>query len=300
MLGGIMKPVEGSDHSYSWQMDFRYGFCAYGAWSVSWLNEGHVPGHHRDGFVSQIWGRLPLADGKWELNAGVGFDRYYDTQEAPNGDSLDVHGFAPIYSLSATYYTDSPWFVRLTANHIAPSSNIDVNTVVIGVGYGLGKADKNAGTVVDNTKRTTDNEFTVFIGKSVVNTFFSESAVASGVEYRRGIGKNLDWTLSYIYEGDPEIIRRNGLGTQVWLVGSYLDDRLTLGIGFGIYVYIDRKNLEDPTGQDLNSDLAGLISPTISYRFSDKWLVRFNWNRVVTNYNRDADVFLLGVGYRWR
>ncbi|HET7535210.1 MAG TPA: hypothetical protein VFJ90_02060, partial [Candidatus Didemnitutus sp.] len=64
-------------------------------------------------------------------------------------------------------------------------------------------------------------------------------------------------------------------------------------------VYIDKKNVEN-SGQDANSELAGLISPTFSYRFSDHWLGRFVWNRVVTNYNRDADVFLLGVGYRWK
>ena len=33
---------------------------------------------------------------------------------------------------------------------------------------------------------------------------------------------------------------------------------------------------------------------------SDQWLARVVWDRVVTNYNRDSDVFLLGVGYRWR
>lgn len=61
----------------------------------------------------------------------------------------------------------------------------------------------------------TENELTFFTGQSVVNTFFSQQARAYAVEYRRGLMRHIDWTLSGIYEGDPEIIRRNGLATQV-------------------------------------------------------------------------------------
>jgi hypothetical protein len=46
-------------------------------------------------------------------------------------------------------------------------------------------------------------------------------------------------------------------------------------------------------------DISGLLTVTASCRFSDHWFTRFNWNRVMSNDNRDSDVFLLGVGYRW-
>jgi hypothetical protein len=41
------------------------------------------------------------------------------------------------------------------------------------------------------------------------------------------------------------------------------------------------------------------VTVTTSYRFSDHWFTRFNWDRVESNDNRDSDIFLLGVGYRW-
>jgi hypothetical protein len=297
-MGGLMRPVGEDVQSYAWQFDFRYGLSRHWAWSASWLNEGHVPDHHRDGFVSQLWLRWPFSNDRFELDAGAGFDRYYDTQPGENGDSVNVHGFAPIYSLSVTDYTDSPWFVRLTFNRVNPSSDIRIDSVVLGVGYGL-EHRVNSGTPAPaEAGRTTNNEFTVFVGQSVVNTLASENALAYSVEYRHGIGRHLDWTVSWIYEGDPEIVRRQGLGTQVWLVGAYLNDRLALGIGFGVYIYIDKKETE-ATDQDKNSDVAGLITPTIAYRLSDHWLARFNWDRIVSNYNKDADVFLLGLGYRW-
>lgn len=41
------------------------------------------------------------------------------------------------------------------------------------------------------------------------------------------------------------------------------------------------------------------LTVTTSYRFSDRWFTRFNWNRVMSNDSRDTDLFLLGLGYRW-
>jgi len=36
---------------------------------------------------------------------------------------------------------------------------------------------------------------------------------------------------------------------------------------------------------------------TASYRFMPRWTVRLSWNRVVTNYNSDSDIVLVGIGY---
>jgi hypothetical protein len=39
----------------------------------------------------------------------------------------------------------------------------------------------------------------------------------------------------------------------------------------------------------------------IAYRIGDgPWSVRMVWNRIITNYNRDSDVWMLGLGRSWR
>ena len=43
----------------------------------------------------------------------------------------------------------------------------------------------------------------------------------------------------------------------------------------------------------------GIVTLTTSYRFHPHWGVRASWNRIVTNYNRDTDVILGGIGYRF-
>ena len=161
------------------------------------------------------------------------------------------------------------------------------------------------GAVPAEAHFVTGSEVTFYGGRSVVNTFNSEHSAAFAAEYRRGLSRHLDGTISYIYEGDPNVIRRSGLGLQAWPVNTFFNERVTVGIGLGVYVYIDNKHSgprrQLAIGASVNTPaMAPMISPTFAVRLSDQWLVRVVWDRVVTNYNRDSDVFLLGAGYSWR
>jgi hypothetical protein len=49
----------------------------------------------------------------------------------------------------------------------------------------------------------------------------------------------------------------------------------------------------------LHRNPAGLVTLAAGYRFADHWIARFHWNRVAARDDRDADMFVLGVGYRW-
>jgi hypothetical protein len=48
------------------------GFGQYLAGGITWLNEGHIPDHHRDGPLVQIWGRFPVAQRRFVVALGVG------------------------------------------------------------------------------------------------------------------------------------------------------------------------------------------------------------------------------------
>jgi hypothetical protein len=290
-----------SETSYAWQLDFRHDLDGHFAWSASWLNEGHTAGHHRDGFATQFWADV-LSSDRFDLSLGAGAYRFFDTRLLSTGETENLHGWAPIYSASLTYSApQSRWFYRVTANRVSQARGLATNTLLVGAGYRLGK---DGGTdrrglprgLWDTTR--TPMELTAFWGKSIVNTGASEDAVASGLEFRKGLSRNFDWTLSWINEGDPHIIRRNGLAAQVWVVDEYFVRRLSLGFGVGAYWYFDRKN---PAADGVWSDqtLAALLSPTVAYRFTPRWQARLTWNRVLSDYDPDADVILVGLGYRW-
>jgi len=287
--------------SYTWQVDYRQDFSRYFAGSMALINEGHVPGHHRDGTAWQAWGRLPLFNDRLSISAGAGAYYYFDTQPLPGGDSADVHGTAPIYSLALTGYFSNRWFYRLNVNYIHPDGQVEVTTVAAGVGFWFGRDKKptpgKLGDSPEEAAYVTENELTFFAGQSIVNTFLSQTARAYAGEYRRGIFPHVDWTLSGIYEGDPEIIRRSGAATQVWFVNSFFNHRIAIGAGVGPYVFLDHKH--PAVGRTSPAAIAPLGSLTMSARLSESWLVRFIFDRVTTNYNRDSDVLLIGLGYRW-
>ncbi len=205
--------------SYSWDLDYCQHVYANLSASVGWINEGHIIGHHRDGTAAELWLDLPLDHGHYTLSAGFGGYYYFDTEPLGNGDTVDVHGTAPIYSFSATAYFRARWFARLLINRINPHDDFHSNTLLLGAGFWFGR-DKHPtpgklGATPADAAFITDNQLSVYGGRSVVNTFYSEHSVAFAAEYRRGFARHLDGTVSYIYEGDPKVTRRSGLGLQV-------------------------------------------------------------------------------------
>jgi hypothetical protein len=310
LLGGTATEAAIKNSSYTWQIDYRQDFYENFASSIAYINEGHVPGHHRDGTAWEAWGNMPFLDDRIALSVGAGVYYFYDTQPLIGDNSADIHGTAPIFSLSLTGYLSDRWFYRIMVNRINPSSDIKTNTVAVGVGYWFGPNRRPVGKEPskDNTpeaKYVTEPQLTVFGGQSVVNTFLSQKALAGAVEYRQGLLPHLDATASFTYEGDPKIVRRSGVAFQLWPVNTFFDDSTSVGIGVGPYIFIDRKHPVS-SGKTVNVGLknpaavAPLVSLTIARQLSDHWIARVIWDRVTSNYNRDSDIFLVGLGYRWR
>ena len=301
-LGGVLRQSNSAQTAFTWQVDYRQDLYRNFAASIAYINEGHLPAHHRDGTAWQAWGTLPFFQDRVSVSLGLGADYFFDTQPLPGGDTANVHGTAPIYSLAATGYLSNRWFYRLMVNRISPAHEIKVTTATIGAGFWFGREKKptrgKLGDAPDEYAYVTENELTLFGGQSVVNTFFSQKARAYAAEYRRGVLPHIDWTLSAIYEGDPQIIRRSGAATQVWAVNTFFNDRIAVGAGIGPYFYLDHKHPAS-AGKKNPAAIAPLASLTFSARLSDHWIARLVFDRVTSSYNRDADIFLLGFGYRW-
>jgi hypothetical protein len=77
----------GNTNTYTWAINYQEGLGQYFAASFTWLNEGHIPDHHRDGQMIQLWGRIPVGNPQFVLQAGVGPYRYFDTTTAVQGGS---------------------------------------------------------------------------------------------------------------------------------------------------------------------------------------------------------------------
>jgi len=301
LLAGSTAALGRDDESYSWTLEYLHGLHDHAAISLSWLNEGHLPGHHRDGHSVQAWARTAALDPRLWFSAGIGPYRYFDTVLAEQGAGYeDDHGWGVVISVDSTWYGDNPWFFHLRANRILTQTALDTTTIQVGLGY---KLDDPPG--VDptgeprwRTIKESTSEITVLLGSTIVNSFESEQDRAKSIEYRRRLGRHVEWTIAWLDEGDSRLIRRNGVTSQLWLVRSFFLDRFLLGAGAGMYFGVD-KYRESQLNEEGDEQVSLIVTATASYRFAEHWLTRVSWNRIATDYSRDTDVILVGIGYRF-
>lgn len=291
-VGGarIHEPV---DNTYAWLISYSHDLGPSLFASLTYQNEGHVPGHHRDGHALQIGARTSVFSPRLTLAASVGPYHYFDTTaaETPQGFA-DVHGWGVMYSLSATWRPEgSRWFYRARVNHVDADHNIDTTTLLLGAGYALEQDGSFRSNTAIDWKRG-DDELVVMAGQTIVNSLESQSAIAKSFEYRRSFTPALRGSIGWLNEGDARLIRRDGVVAQAWFEPSFYRDRFTLGVGYGAYFAVDEYHSERHRVQ-------GILGTTFSYHFAGGLLARATWQRIVSDYDRDSDILLVGVGYRF-
>ncbi|HET6419200.1 MAG TPA: hypothetical protein VFG19_03530 [Geobacteraceae bacterium] len=296
LLGGygwMNNPVQ---KTFAWQIQYMEGLGEHFAYSLSYLNQGHFIEHHRDVHAANLWFRTNLADRHLSLGVGAGPLFYYDTIHPSNGGpATDFHGWGTMTSVAATWYTESRLLFQVQGYWVRGGQSFNTLSALAGIGYQLDPPPGDQGPDVRGThqgENTTENELTIFGGQTTVNIPGPGHSGAMALEYRRGIWRYLECTLRALYEGRSGLIDRYGATGQLWLAKQFLNDRIALGAGFGGYLAIDGRQ---------NSDFfaSEVVSMSGSYRVSRHWLARITWDRIITSYNRDSDIFLGGIGYRF-
>jgi hypothetical protein len=287
-VNGADKPTFGLNFSYSHDLapNLAAGF--------SYINEGHVTGHHRDGVAAQLWLQGETVPGL-QLALGAGPYQYFDTTLAETADGFhDAHGTGGLYSVLATWrMRDSRLFWRARIDRIEAHGSPDSTQFLLGVGYRL---DQDGSTVANSTgkawHRSNNDEVVAYAGQTIVNSLESQNNAAYAVEYRRSLGPVARFSATWMKEGDARLIRRQGIIAQGWLEPSFNDDRWTMGIGFGAYFAVDEYRSEP-------GHISPIVGTTASYNITRHWTTRLNWYRVISNYDRDSDIVVLGFGYRF-
>ena len=72
VLGGATENIDTGERSYAWQAAFRRDYLRNFSASLSWINEGHLEEHKRDGFAAQGWRRVLLLDNRLSIGIGAG------------------------------------------------------------------------------------------------------------------------------------------------------------------------------------------------------------------------------------
>jgi hypothetical protein len=295
--GGITQDIKTGTDALQWSVTYRQGLGEYAAFSFSYINEGHQLNHYRDGLAAQIWGRMPILDQRLSLALGVGPFAYADTKVTPVRNIYEnAHGFGIISSGTATWRGQSPLLLQVHLNYITTQHSFDTLSATFGIGYLLdAEPSRVHSPETAENRRRTNNEITLFLGQAVLNSAKSETNNAMSLEYRRNLLRYLDWTISYLNEGDARPLGRSGVATQLWAVQTFFDNHLALGIGAGPYFARDKYS----GGDGQRTTIAGDLSFMASYIFHPHFALRAAFSRIVTDYSRDTDVFLGGLAYRF-
>jgi len=292
VFGGVSAESGHGGHALPWAVEYTEAVARPVELGMLYLNQGHFIGHHRDGIAPELFLHMPIGGSGWSLAAGAAPFYYFDTT-GTGANYENRHGWGGLYSLDLHWQFHRRWFMSMRLQHVDARKSFDTTSLMLGLGYrwasGLTEEEREGGAVPIPPR-----EVDVFLGRTVVNSFSSQHSVASSVEYRQELRRWLDWTATWLNEGDARLIRRNGVASQLWLVRHAHDDRVQIGAGLGPYVAIDRYRHEDGERPET---LAGLVSLSARYSMTPQWHVRATWHRVLANYHRDTDVFLVGLGY---
>jgi hypothetical protein len=292
---GPLQERETREKSCFWSLEYLHYLDNDYALSFTWLNEGHLDGfgaHHRDGQSVQLWVKKDTERNEFSLLTGMGPCLYSDTIcNGKNENYRDSHGLGLECSVAGIWRIGPSWIFKAQGNYVDTFDNFDTFSFSTGIGYMLGPYPhkKNQECYLEEYQ-----ELTVFLGQTIVNSLDSEKGFAKSIEYRQGLIRGLEYSLAWLDEGRADLVDRRGVDAEIWLTSSFFNDSLTLDFGTGPYVFYDGKK----TGGG-SVGLAGLVSFSSSYRFSERFLARFSWSRIISDYNRDTDVILLGLGVKY-
>jgi hypothetical protein len=301
LLGGLTDTDDHTNESYAWGLEYRQHLLAHLDASFGYLNEGHIPGHDRDGTVLQLWGNTGSWFDRFSLAFGAGPYAYFDTQSTDTGIGYrDHHGVGLALGGYLSYRLTSRWFAVLQLEQVIAPGDVGTHTVMLGMGYRLdsfiealarpGQDDQSA------TASTAPNEIAMLIGEAVVNDPSSDHSSTFGIEYRRRVTQHVDLTASLLDDGEGTDGRHAGVTGEVWLVQDFLAGQLATGLGLGPYFTLQKYDTAD---RRIGASVVGLASMTGSWRFTRVLALRFTWSRGFTGDDQDRDIVTAGLAWRF-
>jgi hypothetical protein len=293
LLAGAINNTQVHQKSFAVEVGFAQRLHPNLSLSAEYYNEGHPTRHHRDGLTSQLWLHTAIPEQGFSFGVAAGPYYFFDTTTGLGSadEYRNVHGWGTLVSLSAKWHLAKRTYVELRANRARTHGAGDSNSLLIGMGYELRDVPDH---VREQNEAPGDRMLMVHAGQAIVNSFESERARAYGLEFRDTVSQNIEWSAGLLNEGRVGLVQRRGVVSQLWLLRPFTE-RIVLELGAGGYLMRDRVNRSDAT-EESKTHLVPIASLGMRYRLSPDWRAQVSWSRVITDYHRDSDVLLVGLG----
>lgn len=311
---GRLHSVDQGSITYSWQAQYIQHFTPEWGGSFTWLNEGHLLDHHRDGAVIQAWRFHRMENNDLRLGLGYGPYRYFDTTTVPSNVSGQLpgyrnrHGIKSLLSLRAQYPIGSgAWDTFVQLNRTLGPDQTQAFMVGFSTRFGTGatRSDRSSSAWGREGEPITEtnNELSLLFGSTILNSFESEQSGlfdAFALQYRRRLTRNLDASIEYSDEGSIDHAKRDGAAIQAWISARSPEHGWLLSFGAGPYfnrVFPDQDSLASSSTVNIRTSLR--YSMVVGRHLWGHWSGRLQWNRTLTRYDRDTDMLLAGLAYPW-
>ncbi|HEY1899131.1 MAG TPA: hypothetical protein VGG49_04980 [Steroidobacteraceae bacterium] len=297
---GQLRSTSSGSTTYSWGLEYREPLTGHFSAGFTWLNEGHLPGTHRDGQALQLlWHSLSDAGGL-VFEGGIGPYRYYDTHSLSTDAAFeDKHGWGVLASGSVDWYFANRWFTFVRLNEALVTSKYGTTALAVGVGY---KFPAKFALLSDPDGSTHDAaparprwEFDGLLGERIGNTNHSEAGASEALGARFHLSEHFTGSVTNIAGQGTLLGWRDGFAFQLWLE-ERLTPRFEAGVGAGGFLVSSDDSLKDASAP---SNLATMVSVSIAYSLSSRWIARAIWDRIGTGDDHDSDIVQVGIGYKF-
>jgi hypothetical protein len=283
MLGGI----NGTDkeRTYIFESGIWLPLGSDFGGQLSYVNEGHIDGSrysHRDGLSVLTTHDFPFFDGRLVVRPKVGPYFFCDTQD--NGTQIETNIGGRVGVATNLYLSSKKnFFITTEVGYIWAINSRDSYFFLAGAGFVLGVSSSKDGA--DGEKL---NEISLGFGKALPNikNGFDKDGTAFELEFRRKVFKYVEFTSSFISEGDY----RKGVAVIPEAVIKIQNTPISLGLGAGPYFSYEEHNFR----------ANGVVAITAAYEFYDNLVLRGTFKRVVASYqDGSSDIFTASFGYRF-
>jgi len=187
----------------------------------------------------------------------------------------------------------------LSADSIDPTHDVKDQLLSLGLAYWL--SDPSDPGMFDSraTNRYGRQPFAascrLYGVLSVINISGNPNAFGASAEYRYILTRSIEAPSPTSTKAIRAWPGAAGVTVQLWPVRHDVSSGFEVGAGFGAYAFVDKKHQLIP-GQTTTAAVAPIVSLMLSHAIYSHFFARAIWDRVISNYSRDADNLALGVG----
>lgn len=278
---GRLKPSYQDATTFTCGVNLSYGFTDWFAVNAVYLNEGHPENHHRDGFAIQP--SLYKDFNNWRLQLSAGPYYSMDTTHRADGTVLNDKHLGLLSSLALKWHpSQRDWYVGIGYNNVWMRNSLNSNSVLLLVGTDLQQ--------VSGTEKGGDvSKMKVGLWIGPGNTTNPGTKVTNGgqLEFAFPFSDQFSYSFAGLYEGNTTLADRKGLMAQGWYNEILKNWTISAGVG----PYLAHDSLRDNKA----TSLLAVASVRATYQLTRRTNIGLNFNRVISFYHRDADMFMFGI-----